>query len=156
MLSRRKTYAGRIKHPVDATEPATLDPLSSIAPLFRARPEIQGVCRFALQWEVVHEAEPGFAQFHIVRGKILDFQAEYEGSIPFTRSSALHPSYCQRLRGIERSRSAYARAAAIRASIAGAIPRSRLRRTHRTRLTSVLAKSSPTYNSGQSCSFATS
>src|ERR1700694_5094919 len=49
------------------TEPATLDPLSAIAPLFRARPEIQDVCRFALQWEVVHEAEPaGFAQFHIV------------------------------------------------------------------------------------------
>src|ERR1700737_932665 len=67
MLSRRKTYAGRIKHPDDATEPATLDPLSSIAPLFRARPEIQDVCRFALQWEVVHEAEPtGVAQFHIV------------------------------------------------------------------------------------------
>jgi AraC family transcriptional regulator, activator of mtrCDE len=67
MLSRRKAYAGRIKHPDDATEPATLDPLSSIAPLFRARPEIQDVCRFALQWEVVHEAEPaGFAQFHIV------------------------------------------------------------------------------------------
>src|ERR1700692_3797425 len=67
MLSRRKTYAGRIKHPDDATEPATLDPLSSIAPLFRARPEIQDVCRFALQWEVVHEAQPaGFAQFHIV------------------------------------------------------------------------------------------
>ena len=67
MLSRRKTYAGRIKHPDDAIEPATLDPLSAIAPLFRARPEIQDVCRFALQWEVVHEAEPaGFAQFHIV------------------------------------------------------------------------------------------
>ena len=67
MLSRRKAYAGRIKHPDDATEPATLDPLSSIAPLFRARPEIQDVCRFALQWEVVHEAEPaGVAQFHIV------------------------------------------------------------------------------------------
>src|SRR6202158_3337483 len=67
MLSRRKTYAGRIKHPDDATEPTTLDPLSSIAPLFRARPEIQDVCRFGLQWEVVHEAEPaGFAQFHIV------------------------------------------------------------------------------------------
>src|ERR1700716_1746656 len=67
MLSRRKTYAGRIKHPDDATEPATLDPLSAIAPLFRARPEIQDVCRFALQWEVVHEAQPaGFAQFHIV------------------------------------------------------------------------------------------
>src|SRR6476620_10102053 len=58
MLSRRKTYAGGIKHPDDATEPATLDPLGSIAPLFRARPEIQDVCRFALQWEVVHEAEP--------------------------------------------------------------------------------------------------
>jgi AraC family transcriptional activator of mtrCDE len=67
MLSRRKTCAGRIKYPDDATEPATLDPLSAIAPLFRARPEIQDVCRFALQWEVVHEAEPaGFAQFHIV------------------------------------------------------------------------------------------
>src|ERR1700716_3319019 len=67
MLSRRKTYAGRIKHPDDATEPATLDPLGAIAPLFRARPEIQDVCRFALQWEVVHEAQPaGFAQFHIV------------------------------------------------------------------------------------------
>src|SRR6266404_318735 len=67
MLSRRKTYAGRIKHPDDAIEPATLDPLSAIAPLFRVRPEIQDVCRFALQWEVVHEAEPtGFAQFHIV------------------------------------------------------------------------------------------
>ena len=37
MLSLRKTYAGRIKHPDDATGPATLDPLSSIAPLFRAR-----------------------------------------------------------------------------------------------------------------------
>ena len=67
MLSRRKTYAGRIKLPGDAAEPATLDPLGAIAPLFRARPEIQDVCRFALQWEVVHEAEPtGFAQFHIV------------------------------------------------------------------------------------------
>jgi AraC family transcriptional activator of mtrCDE len=67
MLSRRKTYTGRIKHADDATEPATLDPLSAIAPLFRARPEIQDVCRFALQWEVVHEAAPaGFAQFHIV------------------------------------------------------------------------------------------
>jgi len=67
MLSRRKIYAGRIKHPDDATEPATLDPLGAIAPLFRARPEIQDVCRFASQWEVVHEAEPaGFAQFHIV------------------------------------------------------------------------------------------
>src|ERR1700726_753266 len=67
MLSRRKSYAGRIKRPDDATEPVAFDPLSSIAPLFRARPEIQDVCRFALQWEVVHEAEPaGFAQFHIV------------------------------------------------------------------------------------------
>jgi AraC family transcriptional regulator, activator of mtrCDE len=67
MLSRRKTYAGRIKRPDDATEPTTLDPLSAIAPLFRARPEIQDVCRFALRGEVVHEAEPaGFAQFHIV------------------------------------------------------------------------------------------
>jgi hypothetical protein len=37
------------------------------------------------------------------------FQAEYEGSIPFTRSSALHLSYCQRLRGIERSHEAHMR-----------------------------------------------
>jgi AraC family transcriptional activator of mtrCDE len=67
MLSRRKIYAGRIKHPDAGTEPATLNPLSAIAPLFRVRPEIQDVCRFALQWEVVHEAVPaGFAQFHIV------------------------------------------------------------------------------------------
>lgn len=67
MLSRRKTRADRIKHPDAGTEPAALNPLSAIAPLFRVRPEIQDVCRFALQWEVVHEAEPmGFAQFHIV------------------------------------------------------------------------------------------
>src|SRR5260221_12183551 len=67
MLSRRKTCADRIKHPEAGTEAAPLNPLSAIAPLFRVRPEIQDVCRFALQWEVVHEAEPaGFAQFHIV------------------------------------------------------------------------------------------
>src|ERR1700752_942263 len=67
MLSRRKTYAGRIKHPDDATEPATLDPLRSIAPLFRARPEIQDVCRFALQWEGVYAAAPrACAQFPIL------------------------------------------------------------------------------------------
>src|SRR6202795_3323434 len=67
MLSRRKIYADRVKHPDAGTDPATLNPLSAIAPLFRVRPEIQDVCRFALQWEVVHEAEPtGFAQFHIV------------------------------------------------------------------------------------------
>src|SRR6202045_433407 len=62
-----ESQAAQYPPPDDATEPATLDPLSSIAPLFRVRPEIQEVCRFALQWEVVHEAEPaGFAQFHIV------------------------------------------------------------------------------------------
>jgi len=67
MLSRRKTCADRIKHPDAGTEAVPLNPLSAIAPLFRVRPEIQDVCRFALQWEVVHEAEPtGFAQFHIV------------------------------------------------------------------------------------------
>src|SRR5260370_1012840 len=67
MLSRSKACADRIKHPDAGTEAAPLDPLSAIAPLFRACPEIQDVCRFALQWEVVHEAEPaGFAQFHIV------------------------------------------------------------------------------------------
>jgi AraC family transcriptional activator of mtrCDE len=67
MLSRRKICADRIKHPDAGTEAAPLNPLSAIAPLFRVRPEIQDVCRFALQWEVVHEAEPtGFAQFHIV------------------------------------------------------------------------------------------
>src|SRR6266849_10799229 len=55
------------QHPDAGTEAAPLNPLSAIAPLFRVRPEIQDVCRFALQWEVVHEAEPtGFAQFHIV------------------------------------------------------------------------------------------
>ena len=67
MLPRCKTCADRIKHPDAGTEAAPLNPLSAIAPLFRVRPEIQDVCRFALQWEVVHEAEPaGFAQFHIV------------------------------------------------------------------------------------------
>jgi len=67
MLPRRKTCADRIKHPDAGTEAVPLNPLSAIAPLFRVRPEIQDVCRFALQWEVVHEAEPtGFAQFHIV------------------------------------------------------------------------------------------
>src|SRR6201987_189472 len=67
MLSPGKNYAARVKHPEAAIEAATLDPRSSIAPRFRVRPEIQDVCRFALQWEVVHEAEPtGFAQFHIV------------------------------------------------------------------------------------------
>jgi len=67
MLSRRKICADRIKHPDAGTEAAPLNPLSAIAPLFRVRPEIQDVCRFALQWEVAHEAEPtGFAQFHIV------------------------------------------------------------------------------------------
>src|SRR3981081_1837627 len=34
--SLRKTRAGRIKHPDDATEPGTLDPPSPIPPLFRA------------------------------------------------------------------------------------------------------------------------
>src|SRR4030081_2262086 len=67
MLPRCKTCADRIKQPAAGTEAAPLNPLSAIAPLFRVRPEIQDVCRFALQWEVVHEAEPvGFAQFHIV------------------------------------------------------------------------------------------
>src|SRR6476661_9370099 len=67
MLSRRKICADRIKHPNAGTEAAPLNPLSAIAPLFRVRPEIQDICRFALQWEVVHGAEPtGFAQFHIV------------------------------------------------------------------------------------------
>src|ERR1700751_2720089 len=67
MLSPGKNYAARVKHPEAAIEAATLDPRSAIVPLFRVRPEIQDVCRFALQWEVAHEAEPtGFAQFHIV------------------------------------------------------------------------------------------
>src|SRR5258706_3870524 len=67
MLSRRKTCADRIKHPDARTEAALLNPLSAIAPLFPVRPEIQDVCRFALQWEVVHEAETsGLTQFHIV------------------------------------------------------------------------------------------
>src|SRR5260370_42667220 len=55
------------------TEPFTQDPLSAMAPLLRVRPELQDVCRFALQWDTVHEAEPpGWAQFHIVtKGRCL-------------------------------------------------------------------------------------
>jgi AraC family transcriptional activator of mtrCDE len=50
MLSRRKTYAGRIKHPDDATESATLDPLGAIAPLFGAA----GLCSISHrdQWKL--------------------------------------------------------------------------------------------------------
>src|SRR5260370_26577085 len=67
MLSRSKACADRIKHLDAGTEAAPLDPLSAIAPLFRVRPEIEAVGRFALEWEVRHEGEPaGFAQFHIV------------------------------------------------------------------------------------------
>jgi AraC family transcriptional activator of mtrCDE len=48
-------------------KPPARDPLSTIAPLLRVRPELQEVCRFASQWKTVHEAEsPGWAQFHIV------------------------------------------------------------------------------------------
>jgi AraC family transcriptional activator of mtrCDE len=55
------------------TEPFTQDPLSAMAPLLRVRPELQEVCRFASQWDAVHEAEPpGWAQFHIVtKGRCL-------------------------------------------------------------------------------------
>jgi hypothetical protein len=55
------------------TEPFTQDPLSAMAPLLRVRPELQDLCRFALQWDTVHEAEPpGWAQFHIVtKGRCL-------------------------------------------------------------------------------------
>jgi AraC family transcriptional regulator, activator of mtrCDE len=55
------------------TEPFTQDPLSAMAPLLRVRPELQEVCRFASQWDTVHEAEPpGWAQFHIVtKGRCL-------------------------------------------------------------------------------------
>ena len=49
------------------TELLTQDPPSAIAPLLRVRPEIRQVCRFASQWDAVHEAEPpGWAHFHIV------------------------------------------------------------------------------------------
>jgi len=48
-------------------KPPTCDPLSAIAPLLRVRPELQELCRFASQWESMHEAEsPGWVQFHIV------------------------------------------------------------------------------------------
>src|SRR5437879_5718919 len=47
--------------------PLAADQLSAIAPLLRARPEIQEICRFAARWEAEHQAEPlGWAQFHIV------------------------------------------------------------------------------------------
>src|SRR5258708_38710859 len=55
------TTSGHVQRPLEA------DPLNAIAPLLRARPEIQDVCRFAARWEAVHEAEPlGWEQFHIV------------------------------------------------------------------------------------------
>ena len=61
----------RVGHTV--TEPFTQDPLSAMTPLLRVRPELQDVCRFAFQWDTVHEAEPpGWAQFHIVtKGRCL-------------------------------------------------------------------------------------
>src|SRR5258708_18054722 len=66
-VSQRKTYAGRIKHPDDATEPATLDPPGSIAHLFRARSGTQDVCRFALQSEVLPDASPaGFSPCRVL------------------------------------------------------------------------------------------
>src|ERR1700756_3360079 len=69
MPERRKACADRINEQAGHTvkESLTQDPLSAIAPLLRVRPEIQQVCRFASQWDAVHEAEPpGWAHFHIV------------------------------------------------------------------------------------------
>jgi len=43
------------------------DALSSLAPLLRVRPELQGICRFGDDWESWHDAaQPGWAYFHIV------------------------------------------------------------------------------------------
>jgi AraC family transcriptional activator of mtrCDE len=72
MPARLRIDADRIKHP-EGIATSRADPLSTIAPFFRARPEIQAVCRFGLEWEIAHPAEPeGFAQFHIVtRGSCL-------------------------------------------------------------------------------------
>jgi len=51
MRSRRKTYAGRIKHPDDATEPATLEPRerpwTAKLPALRERPVDWRVKAFA-------------------------------------------------------------------------------------------------------------
>src|SRR5258708_36043713 len=70
----------RVGHTV--TEPFTQDPLSAMAPLLRVRPELQDVCRFAFQWDTVHEAEPpAWAQFHIVtKGRCL--LERYGGEAP--------------------------------------------------------------------------
>src|SRR5260370_41031736 len=54
-------------------EPLAQDPVGAMAALLRVRPGLQDVCRFASQWDTVHEAEPpGWAQFHIVtKGRCL-------------------------------------------------------------------------------------
>ena len=51
----------------DAPRDESDDPLSSLAPLLRVRPELQDVCRFGGDWESPHDAaQPGWAYFHIV------------------------------------------------------------------------------------------
>src|SRR5260370_41687336 len=79
------------------TEPFTQDPLSAMAPLLRVRPELQDLCRFASQWDTVHEAEPpGWAQFHIVtKGRFL--LERYGGGAP--RPAARHPPLAPARRG---------------------------------------------------------
>jgi hypothetical protein len=49
------------------------DALSDLAPLLRARPELQEFCRFGGDWVSPHDAgDPGWAHFHIVtRGQCL-------------------------------------------------------------------------------------
>src|SRR4029077_10076509 len=59
MPQRRRDFADRINYREQAPPPRAQDPLSAIAPLLRVRPELQAVCRFASQWDVTHDAEPG-------------------------------------------------------------------------------------------------
>ena len=48
---------------------ARSDALSSLAPLFRVRPELQHVCRFGHAWASPHPPEPdNWAPFHVVTG----------------------------------------------------------------------------------------
>jgi AraC family transcriptional regulator, activator of mtrCDE len=46
----------------------SVDPLSSVAPLLRVKPELQQLCRFGAQWAAEHAAETDrWAPFHLVR-----------------------------------------------------------------------------------------
>ncbi len=63
------------------------DPLSSLAPLLRVKPELQDLCRFGGSWAGPHEAIDA-AQFHIVtRGACL---LEREGLGPLESRSGRH------------------------------------------------------------------